>query len=253
MAQRALVLAAHGSHYNIHSSDPARRHAARIADLGLFDQVAAVFWKEFPSFGDLPYLVEAAETTIVPFFMAEGYFSQRVVPRELGLDGPLTVRDGRRLRYTAAVGADPRLRDVIRARAATAVGPAGPPRADTALVLVGHGTVQNRRSKDTLLGHVAGLAADGFAQVLPAFLEESPQVTEIVRQVTAPAVVVTPLFAADGFHTTDQIPRALGLSAGPDGWASPSAVAGRQVYYTSAVGNDPAMVEVILALAREAP
>jgi sirohydrochlorin cobaltochelatase len=249
MLARALVLAAHGSHHNAHSSLPARRHAAAIRAAGSFDQVLAVFWKEFPALGDTAYLVDCADVTIVPFFMAEGYFSQRVVPRELGLDGPLTERDGVVYRYTAAVGAHPRLADVIARRARAALGEDGPPLAESALVVVGHGTVQNPRSKETVLEHVATLRGAGFAEVAAAFLEEPPFVADIPRLVAAETVVIVPLFVADGRHSAEDMPRDLGLTRAGDGWARPSLVGGRRLYYTSAVGNDPAMIDVILALA----
>jgi sirohydrochlorin cobaltochelatase len=250
--QTALVLAAHGSHYNARSGEPARQHAAAIRRLGRFDQVFAAFWKEWPSLRDVRYVLDAAEVVVVPFFMAEGYFSRRVVPRELELDGPLTERDGARIHYTGAVGAEPTMHEVIRERVAAALGPDGPPRDETALVVVGHGTVQNRHSKETVLAHCERLRADGFAEVAAAYMEEPPLVPDIPRLVSAPNLAVVPLFVADGLHTDEDIPRDLRLERRGGGWRSPSVVDGRRIWYTSAVGNAPAMVDVVLALAEAA-
>ena len=256
MLDTALVLVAHGSHYNMASSEPARRHADRLRALGRWDQVVCACWKEFPSLRDVRWLVDAELTVVIPLFMAEGYFSQRVVPRELELDGPLTVRDGRRIQYTGVVGAHPRLADVTSRLAEHALGPAGPRPAETALVVVGHGTVQDRRSKETVLAVVERLRGHGWAEVTAAFLEEPPLVADVPRLVHAEQIVAVPLFVANGYHTTEDIPRDLGLGRGPRGWRNPSVVSGRRVWCTGAVGADPGLVDVIAELAddgREPP
>jgi len=194
----ALILAAHGSHHNAQSGDPARQHAAALRRRGIFDQVIVAFWKEFPSLRDVPYLLSADIVYVVPLFMADGYFAGRVVPRELGLDGELTCRAGQTIHYTPPVGTDPRMVELIRGRVAEAVGP-GLAEADLSVVLVGHGTVQNRQSKQAVLDHVAALrAAAGYAEVLAAFMEEPPEIDAIPGLVSGDRVVVVPLFVADG-------------------------------------------------------
>lgn len=242
----ALILAAHGSHQSATSGDSARAHLAALRRSGRFAQVEAVFWKESPSLRDARYLVDAETVVIVPLFMAEGYFSDRVVPRELELDGPVTRRDGQTLHYTAPVGCDERMIDVIHQRAGRAVAGERPLDALTLLV-VGHGTVQNRNSERVLLEHVERLRAAGwFAAVEPAFIDSQPDLAEVAAGVAGDLVAV-PLFVSDGYHTLEDIPAALGLPR--HGWTSPARVGGRSVWYTSAVGGDPVMVEVIEHLA----
>lgn len=254
MPTRALLLAAHGSLENPASGLAARRHVQALRERGLFHQVAAAFWKEFPSLREAAYEIACDEVYVVPLFMAEGYFTSRVVPRELGLEGPFTVRGGQGWHYTPAVGADPRMAGVIagRARAALAAGGVG---SDTAgLLVVGHGTVQNPRSKATVLAHAEQLrAGGGFGWVGTAWLEEPPRVVEAIAAADAGDVAVVPLFVADGLHTDHDIPRDLGLERlATGGWRLPGEVAGKRVWYTSAVGTDPAMAEVILSLAAAA-
>ncbi|MCC7492611.1 MAG: hypothetical protein IT204_09705 [Fimbriimonadaceae bacterium] len=240
------MLAAHGSHRSAASSAPARRQAALLARDGRFSQVVAAFWKEFPALRDVPFLVDAPEVYVVPLFMAEGYFTARVVPRELGLEGPLTSRGGQRWHYTAPVGTAPELSAVIAARARETSGAVDP--AQTALVLVGHGTVQNRQSKQAVLDHVARLQQAGeFAEVAAAYMEEAPLVADISSLVTAPRIVVVPLFVADGLHTAEDIPRDLGLQRRADGWEQPGLVGGKQLWYTSSVGTSDALTAVIRA------
>jgi len=242
----ALVLAAHGSHHNPQSGDPARQHAAALRRRGIFDQVVVAFWKESPSFRDVSYLLEADQVFVVPLFMADGYFAGRVVPRELNLDGEVTARDGQVWHYTPPVGTDPRMVDLIRARVAEAVGPdlAEP---ELSVVLVGHGTVQNRQSKQAVLDHVQALqAAAGYAEVLAAYMEEPPEIAEVHGLVSGNRVVVVPLFVADGLHTAEDIPRELGLPQVDGQWQVTGEVDGKTYWYTSSVGTSPYMVELIL-------
>lgn len=250
MKRQALVLAAHGSHQNAASGDPARRHAKAIAATGRFAQVVAIFWKEFPSLREMRYLLDVDEAIIVPLFMADGYFATRVVPRELDLDGPITVRDGLTLHYTPPVGTSPRMAEVIIRRVDDAVKGLVPDD-ELAVVVVAHGTVQNKQSKQTALDHVARVAtARGFAEVAAAYMEEPPEVADIRELVTAPNLCVVPLFVADGLHTDEDIPRDLGLSHRADGgWQVPDTVAGRRIWYTSSVGESPVMIDVILSRA----
>ena len=246
MNKTALILAAHGSHHNPQSGDPARRHAAALRRRGIFDQVAVAFWKEFPSFRDVPYLLEADQVWVVPLFMADGYFAARVVPRELGLDGESTHRDGQVFRYTPPVGTDPRMVDLIRRRVADAVGP-DVPEAALSVALVGHGTVQNRQSKQAVLDHVAALQAQaGYAEVLAAYMEEPPEIAAIHGLVAGDKVVVVPLFVADGLHSAEDIPRELRLPRVDGAWQVPGEVDGKTYWYTSSVGTSPYMVELIL-------
>ncbi|MEO1273553.1 MAG: CbiX/SirB N-terminal domain-containing protein, partial [Myxococcota bacterium] len=91
----ALVLVAHGSLNNPESSAPCYAHAARIRSMGLFAQVLVGFWKEEPSLSRVLAGVREPQTYVVPWFMSEGYFSTRVVPRELHAHGPRSLRSCR--------------------------------------------------------------------------------------------------------------------------------------------------------------
>ena len=62
------------------------------ASLDSSRKVRTAFWKEEPQLHYAFDLVESPEVFAVPVFMADGYFTDRVVPRELGLEGRRTVR-----------------------------------------------------------------------------------------------------------------------------------------------------------------
>ncbi|MBH25120.1 MAG: hypothetical protein CMH57_11825 [Myxococcales bacterium] len=245
----ALVLVAHGSLKNPDSSAPCHAHAERIRARGVFSQVLVGFWKEEPSLSRVLAGVKPGESVfVVPFFMSEGYFSARVVPRELHAHGPWPVQVTR----CEVVGTHPEMTDVILARALSALGDEEPGRA--ALAIVGHGTTRNKRSSESIRRQVALIQARGvFQEVVAVFLDEEPHVSEVYDLMTAERLVVVPMFTSDGFHTREQIPTFLGLA--PEGGAELPVVGaerGRRVWCTAAVGLEPRMVEVILDRAREA-
>src|SRR5438067_8103198 len=86
----ALVIVGHGSTVNPDSSTPTYAHADEIKRRGVFDEVVCAFWKEEPSLRQVRYMVESDDVYVVPNFISEGYFTQKVIPRELGVTGPVT-------------------------------------------------------------------------------------------------------------------------------------------------------------------
>ena len=62
-----------------------------IARRGVFGEVYCAFWKEEPSLRQVLHMVDADDIYVVPNFISEGYFTQTVIPRELGLTVPPPV------------------------------------------------------------------------------------------------------------------------------------------------------------------
>ncbi len=238
----ALVLAGHGSHLNGNSSEPVWANAARLRATGRFDEVRVAFWKEEPSLSRALDGCDAGVVTVVPMFMSAGYFTRTVVPREMGLEGAETRRGPRLIRYTPPVGAHPALASVVIERAAEA----GAGRNDAVAVL-GHGTRRDSESEKNIY-RVAGLVRERglFAQVEAVFLDQEPNMLQLLDILDAPTVVVVPLFIADGWHVGQTIPEDLAL----DG--AETRRHGRIVRYTAPVGTHPRMAQVILELAGEA-
>lgn len=249
----ALLLVGHGSTLNPDSSLPTWEHLERLRGRGLFAEVQAAFWKEEPGLRQVLYMLESGEVYIVPNFISEGYFTRRVIPRELGLAGPLTRRDGRTLKYCAPVGSHPRMTEVLLHRAAE-VAPGVDP-AQSSLIIVGHGTALNDHSALAVKEQVRAITALGrYAQVLAAYMEEPPLVSDWAALASAPNVVVVPFFVADGLHSYQDIPVLLGMETEPGEAASrrevfrrnPYRLVGRHLYYASAIGTEPLFAEVIL-------
>lgn len=198
--------------------------------------------------------VDSRVIYIVPNFISEGYFCQQVLPRELRLDGPVTQRDGRTLHYCDPVGIHPNMTRLLLQRA-DEVAP-GVPRSETSLIIVGHGTNLNDNSTKAIQDQVRLIREGGygFAEVIDTYMEEAPLVSDWHTLTTAANVVVVPFFIADGLHSFQDIPVLLGMESEPGKALSqmevfrhnPIAMHGRNVYYSSAIGTEPLMADVIL-------
>ena len=251
----ALVLVGHGSTVNPDSSAPTFDHAAEIARRGLFGEVYCAFWKEEPSLRQVLHMVDADDIYVVPNFISEGYFTRTVIPRELELDGPLTRRGRRTIKYCEPVGNHPRMTELLLHRASE-IAPGVPPR-DTSLFIVGHGTDLNDNSAVAAKREVERIAARGlYAEVLNAYMEEEPLISKWDEYATQPNVVVVPFFIADGLHSYEDIPVLLGIAAESTGAASatqqevfrgnPYRVRGRTLFYASSIGTEPLLADLIV-------
>jgi sirohydrochlorin cobaltochelatase len=124
------------------------------------------------------------------------------------------------------------------------------------LVIAGHGTALNPDSRKSIERQVEFIAARKlFAEVHPAFLEESPRIADIPDFVKSPRLVVVPFFMSDGLHVCEDIPVLLGESAanvqtrlqtGKWPWQNPSEMRGKTIFYTPGVGSEPGIADVIL-------
>lgn len=252
-SKAALVLVGHGSTINPDSSAPTHDHARTIRAGGRFREVHACFWKEDPSLREILRQVESEEIFIVPNFISEGYFTRTVIPRELELTGPLTRRGGRTLKYCLPVGSHPGMTKALLHRASETA--AGVPPSETSLIIVGHGTGLHDNSAAAARDQAARITAlEEYAEVLSAYMEESPRIADWDRLSHQPNVVVIPFFIADGLHSYEDIPVLLGIEKTGGVAASradvfrrnPYLLRGRRLYYGSAIGTGPAIADMII-------
>ena len=122
---RSLVLVGHGSHLNSESAAAVYKYAELLRSRNLFDEVVEGYWKEEPSLRQVLRTCTYTDVTIIPMFISEGYFTEAVIPRELGLghqgvvppQGVARTLGGRTVRYTLPYGVHPRMAEVILERA----------------------------------------------------------------------------------------------------------------------------------------
>ena len=269
----ALVLAGHGSTLNADSAAPTYQHADELRRRKIFAQVLECFWKQEPSFAAVLRGVFAPRVFIVPLFISEGYFTEEVIPRELGFCktgeknfSRIQQRGGQTLHYCGPVGTHASMTNVLLARAREVVEkfpfPRAPKPADTALVIAGHGTGNNENSRKAIEHQVALIRAMNlYAEVHAAFMEEEPRIENIYEAAQAKNIVMVPFFISDGLHSFEDIPVMLGeparvvqerFKSGQPTWRNPTEKHGKRVWYSASIGNEPHLAEVILERVREA-
>lgn len=255
-SKSALVILGHGSTENPDSSAPTLEQAEVIRRRGIFAEVHSAFWKEEPSYRQLWHMIDAEEIYIVPNFISEGYFTREVLPRELGIETRTSQVHGKTVHYCDPVGIHASMTGLLRKRAnEVMMGEVEP--AETSLFIVGHGTGLNKNSTAAVRDQADRIREDadaGFAEVYDAYMEEAPFIADWDKMSTAKNVVVVPFFIADALHSYQDIPVLLGIEKEITAAASqrdvfrqnPYRLRDKTLYYSSAIGTDASMAEIIL-------
>jgi sirohydrochlorin cobaltochelatase len=269
----ALVLVGHGSTLNADSSAPTYQHGDELRRRGLFAQVIECFWKLEPGIAGVLRGVYAPRVFIVPVFISEGYFTEQVIPRELGLGengqsgfGRVQRRGNQTLHYCGPIGTHDSMTEVLLARAREVVEkfpfPRAPKPKETTLFIAGHGTGNNENSRKAIERQVELIRArDLYAAVHPVFMEDEPRIAECYRLAATRHLVMVPFFISDGLHSFEDIPEMLGeprrivqerLKSGQPTWRNPTEKQGKLVWYSPSIGSEPHIADVILERVREA-
>ena len=246
MPKTALVLAGHGSHISPETAGIVWEQVDKLRKRNIADEVTAAFWKETPSFHQAIDTLAADDVTVVPLFTGQGYFTQTVIPAEMGLSGKLTKRDERTIRYTPTLSEHPHLARVVRQRVSEALEQSGADPSEVAIAIIGHGTRRSTESRRATQEQ-ADQARDLAAESLAVYLDDSPSIPDIYRLTTRPVIIAVPFFLALGSHTTIDVPAELGLLPG----TSFGQIHGREVYCTLPVGVGNDLIETILELAHD--
>ncbi len=127
---------------------------------------------------------------------------------------------------------------------------------DAALVIIGHGSTTNPRSKEPVYQHAAELRRRKlFTSVHEAFWKEAPFIREVVPSILANRIFIVPLFISEGYFTLQAIPRELGLIPGDAILNSGDLPLRRQqgsqsIFYCGPIGTHESMTDVLLARAK---
>ena len=264
------MLLGHGSTVNADSAAPTHQHADALRQRGTFAQVLTGFWKEHPAFSGVLRGVHTPRVFVVPLFISEGYFTEEVIPRELGLATRgqtefqrIQQRDGRQIHYCGPVGTHARMTEVILSRACEAVGsgPEVPSPSESSLFIAGHGTSNNENSRRAIEDQVLLIRKRGlYHDVHPIFMEEDPRIADAYTLGETGNIIVVPFFISDGLHSYEDIPVMLGASAeivqerfrrGEPTWANPTTLHGKRVWYGRSIGTAPMLADVVMDRVRE--
>ena len=264
----ALVVLGHGTTQNENSAAPVFQHAAELRRRKIFAEVREAFWKQEPQIKKVLPEISAPRVFIVPLFISAGWFSTEVIPRELGFAPGLSTINSQpsTIFYCQPVGTHASMTEVILSCAKKTLEqfpfPHEPKSGYITLFLAGHGTEKNENSRKAIERQVGLIRTlNRYAGVHAIFMEESPRIADCYQLARTKNLVVVPFFISDGLHVQEDIPVLLGeakpvveqrLAAGQPAWRNPTEKNGRIVWYSSAVGGEPRLVDVILERVREA-
>jgi sirohydrochlorin cobaltochelatase len=256
----ALLLAGHGSSQHPAGSRAVRDHAAKIRDRGLFAEVGVAFWKEAPGLHTALQTLASDEVYVVPVLASRGHITETVLPRELGLSGPVRHGgwevDGRRIYLCDPVGLHPDLPAAVAREVAAVCDHEGLEPQATTVLLVGHGNSRNPVSAtqtEDVANAVAALPP--FAALRTAFLENPPFMEDWRRIVHGDTLLVMPYMIAGGLHAAQDVPELLGIDPDEpdvrrlldDGlWAGPYSRDGRRIWLSRPVGSFPFIADMII-------
>ena len=236
----SVILVAHGSARSGASAEPVLALARALREMG-WPEVRTAFWKEEPFLHQALDGVRGGSVLILPAFLATGYFSGTVVPRELGVRAGLQNVDGRPVALLPPLATDPRLARLVAARASAAA-PDDVPLAECLVVVLGHGTPLDAGSAGSVVGAAALLERRGeSARAEAAFIDDDPKLDAVLAGAPEPVAIVVPFLMAEGFH-------GAAVADGGEAW-SPS----MRVVYTEPIGTHPEMVEVVTSFLEAAP
>ena len=217
--------------------------------------------------------VTARRVFIVPLFISEGYFTEEVLPLELGFQtnddgsfGRVRQNDGQTLYYCGVVGTHASMTGALLSRARGIVEkhpfPQRPKPGDTTLFIAGHGTSKNENSRKAIEQQVTLIRNKReYADVRAVFLEEKPRVESCYELAATRNIVIVPFFISDGLHSCQDIPVKLGepekrvqqrLANGQPTWVNPTERHGKRIWYSASIGTEPFLAEVILERVNEA-
>ena len=272
-SESALVLLGHGSTLNVDSAKPTYQHADALREKNFFAQVEEAFWKLEPGVSAVLRGIFAKRIFVVPLFISEGYFTEEVLPRELGFaqrsDGTFeTVRlkGEQTIHYCGPIGTHESMTGALVARAKGVVEkhpfPTLPRKENTTLFIAGHGTSNNENSRKVIEEQAERIKATAeYADVQAVFMEETPSVEACYELAETKNIVMVPFFISDGLHSFEDIPVMLGetekrvqqrLRKGQPTWVNPTERRGKRLWYSGSIGTEAFIAELILGRVREA-
>ena len=236
----ALILAGHGSTKNVDSSRFTRETAHRIRERGIFGEVRSAFWKEQPSYADAIQGLKTKKVVVVPWFLASGYFTTKILQREFAETA------GVECRVTEPIGSRPEILGHFQKRAERLLAVKNWKPNHVSLLVASHGTPLHSGSRGAAVGLAEQLAKDGYRTARAVFLEEEPKIANWRVLVQEGPVVVLPHFLAGGLHGSEDVPELLGISGSGEGWYRSER---SEVGYGEPLGRPEEVEELIIELA----
>ena len=245
-----LIIAAHGSNTEPDVNEHIRQLTVAVTGLRLFDEAVCAFHQGEPGFADVVDSMAADTIVVVPLMTSQGYYADTVLPEALATASRFSHVS---IHQTSVVGRHPRIAESVRQRFHDLVERFGLDAAETALVVVGHGTPKHLESRASTLGCVEALKSLGVAaDVLPAFLDDEPRIEVVAESLAHRAAVVIPFLIGRGVHASVDIAQRFGMNA--SALTVPPVlqmVCGWRIVLDLPIGCHTEIMDVVVALACE--
>ena len=238
--ETALILAGHGSTKNADSSRFTRETAHRIRRREIFSEVRSAFWKEQPSYADALQGLKTKKVVVVPWFLAKGYFTTKILAREFA------EISGIECRLAEPIGSRAEILGHLQKRAKRLLALKNWKPAQVSLLVASHGTPLHAGSRGAAVDLAEQLARDGYRTARAVFLEEEPKIADWRELIEEGPVVVLPHFLAGGLHGSEDVPALLGIAGAREGWYRSEK---GEVGYGEPLGRPEEMEEMIIELA----
>ena len=210
-----LVIAGHGSSRNPNMTKPAREHAKRIQAKQIFADVKVAFWKEAPNLNEVLDQITTKNIVIVPNLACSGHINKVVIPREMKLNGDISVRENGQVVYLCdPVGDHEGLPTLFADQLKKIMVRNEMREMETTVFLVAHGNPNPERPAshdNTVMMATRIYQQIPLKAILPAFIEEKPFLYSWRKRVQTKDVVVLPFMIAAGTHGAKDIPEFLGI------------------------------------------
>ena len=216
LSRSLLIICAHGSAYHPTANDHVIKIAEQLRQSGSFFDVQAVFHTGKATEWSVTNISPSAidQILIVPYMMSDGFLAKQMINktkqaiRDAGIQTPVFG--------SPAVGTHPLIADLALKLAIDTTTEYGTSPDEISLVIVAHGSRNAPQSRLGAEQHLQSIQEKGvFKRTALALIEEPPFVTDILRTIDGPAVVVG-LFAAPGGHAIVDIAEAIAEAARDD-------------------------------------
>ena len=236
--QLGLMLAAHGERRSGAENDGVARLAAALAARDTATEVGFGFLNGAPMIGDAVAAFDASDILVYPLFLSDGYFTRVRLAQALA---DANSDGARAISMLPPLGLDPALASLIADKATDAALAEEFALPRTSVVLLAHGSSKDPASQtatDVIAQRLDRLR--WFAGVKTAFLDQHPSLAAACARIAGPIVVVG-LFAGEGLHGRQDVPRLVAALDRPD-----TAFAGN-------VGAWPEIADIVLGAIRRRP
>lgn len=235
-----ILLAAHGARRDPSANARVRELAVALAARGVADEVVVGFHQGEPGFTAALDELTAERVLVLPLFTSEGYYTEQVLPKALARSARCEELT---LRQAAPIGVHPKLAALVAARIRDVAAAERLDGAETSVLLVGHGTPRNPKSRLATSRLAEALISRGAAEdVVCGFLDDEPSIETAIARVRNREVIVVPFLIGGGGHALEDLPRRLGGSAD------------RRIVLDSPVGEYHGLEDLLVEIAlRELP